>query len=97
MAFETKTVNGIDVQFWSNDRMSGRTEARRLAANLPRGGEIDDGSIRRIESPVRSGGNIEVWLDGDGFSKFEIPDGYSVESVCAFDTPGTCITVTKDT
>jgi hypothetical protein len=94
-SFQTKVANGIDIKLWENDRMSGESEARSLAGRLPRGGEIDDGSIRRIEAPIQEGGQIEVWLDGDGFVNFEIPDDYEVKSVSSFDSPGACITITK--
>jgi len=93
--FQTKTVNGIDIKMWHRDDMSGRSEARSLAARLPRGGEIGEGTIREIDCPIRAGSQFDLWLNGDGFSNFEIPDGYTVEEVSAFESPGACITMRK--
>jgi hypothetical protein len=94
-SFQRKTANGIEIEMWDGCQQDGRSEARSLAGRLPRGGEIGEGSIRRIDAPIRSGSEVDVWLDGDGFAQFEIPDGYEVESVSGFDTPGTCITMRK--
>lgn len=93
--FRTLTANGINIEVWEQARPSAEYEARSLAGRLSRGGEIDDGTIRYIDAPIRAGGKLEVWLKGDGFSMFEIPDGYEVVSVSSFDTSGACITMQK--
>jgi hypothetical protein len=95
-AFETKTVNGIDVQFWHRDEPSGRSEARRLAAMLPRGGEFNEGAIDEIQSPIKRDGTIHVWFGFDGnVINWPIPDEYTVEEVSGFEDGGTCVKLTR--
>jgi hypothetical protein len=94
-AFEAVTVNGIEVEIWEKARPGAMADARRLAGHLPRGGEFGQGSVKGIHGPTMAGGTMEVWLDGDGFARFEIPDGYEVKSVSAFETAGACITLKR--
>jgi hypothetical protein len=96
MAIKAMTVNGIDVQYSNYTKESGNTAARRLAASLPRGGDMGEGSIRRIDAPISKTGKAEVWLNGDGYVSFDAPDGWEITSVSAFETPGACVTVERE-
>jgi hypothetical protein len=92
-AFEAVTVNGIEVEIWEKARPGAMADARRLAGHLPRGGEFADGSVRDIHGPTMAGDTMQLWLAGDGFAQFEIPDGFEVKAVSAFDSSSTCITL----
>jgi hypothetical protein len=94
--FETKSVNGVDVRFWRGDEQTGRSEARRLAASLPRGGEFDDGAIDKVEAPINKHGTIGVWFGHDGnVIDWSIPDGYTVEAISGFEDGGTWVGLTR--
>lgn len=65
------------------------TEARRLAADLPR----DCGEVNRVRPDVRY--DAKVWL-ADGQSTFTAPDGWTIERVFISDRGSASVALSRE-
>lgn len=80
-----KTVNGIDVKFWSESHDRAREHTRRFVAALPRGGHLDDGvDVTRVDGMVNRKDEVTLWVRSGEFHNVKAPEGWTIKSVSVF-------------
>lgn len=90
MNYTKSMANGIPLTInnYDNYGRDGETDARRLAASLPRGSE----HIREVENAPLG---VDVWInppeDGESMASYRPVDGFSIGKVSHFDDGTICV------